>query len=107
VGFLHVGLEDEALAQDPAAGVHRRMEALGEFVLAVMRVAVGVQVEVALRLPPMCVIWHPFANGMEVCSAALAPRPPAADLLQMLHTDLWSAMMRAANARNGGGERRS
>jgi|HubBroStandDraft_6_1064221.scaffolds.fasta_scaffold36127_4 hypothetical protein len=53
-----------------------------------MRVAVGVQVEVALRLPPMCAIWHPCANGMEVCSAALAPRPPAADLLQMLHTDL-------------------
>ena len=67
-----------------------------------MRVAVGVQVEVALRLPPMCAIWHPCANGMEVCSAALAPRPPAADLLQMLHTDLWSAMMRAANTQDGG-----
>jgi hypothetical protein len=44
---------------------------------------------------------------MEEWSVALAPRPPADDLLQMLRSDLWSAMMRAANARNGGGERRS
>ena len=49
VGFLRVGLEDEAFAGAPAAGVHQRVEALGEFVLVVMRVAVGAQVEVALR----------------------------------------------------------
>jgi hypothetical protein len=49
VGFLGVGLEDEALAGAPAAGVHQRVEALGEFVLVVMRLAVGAQVEVALR----------------------------------------------------------
>jgi hypothetical protein len=49
VRFLGVGLEDEALAGAPAAGVHLRVEALGEFVLVVMRVAVGAQVEVALR----------------------------------------------------------
>ena len=49
VGFLGVGLEDEALAGAPAAGVHLREEALGKFVLVVMRVAVGAQVEVALR----------------------------------------------------------
>ena len=49
VGFFGVGLEDQALAGAPAAGVHLRVEALGEFVLVVMRVAVGAQVEVALR----------------------------------------------------------
>jgi hypothetical protein len=43
---------------------------------------------------------------MERPSAALAPGPPADDLLQ-LHSNLWSAMMCAANAQNGGGERRS
>src|SRR4051794_24553412 len=49
VGFLGVGLEHEALAWAPAAGVHLRVEALGEFVLVVVRVAVWAQVEVALR----------------------------------------------------------
>ena len=49
VGFLRVGLEDEALAGAPATGVDQRVEALGEFVLVVMRVAVGAQVEFALR----------------------------------------------------------
>jgi hypothetical protein len=49
VSFLGVGLEDQALAGAPAAGVHQRVKALGEFVLVVMRVAVGAQVEVALR----------------------------------------------------------
>src|SRR5271167_284222 len=49
VGFLGVGLEDQALAGTPAAGVHLRVEALGEFVPVIMRVAVGAQVEVALR----------------------------------------------------------
>jgi hypothetical protein len=49
VSFLGLGLEDQALAEAPAAGVHLRVEALGEFVVVVMRVAVGAQVEVALR----------------------------------------------------------
>jgi hypothetical protein len=44
VGLLRVGLEDEPLAGAPAAGVDQRVEALGEFVLVVMRVAVGGQV---------------------------------------------------------------
>jgi hypothetical protein len=49
VGLLRVGLEHQALARAPATGVDQRVEALGEFVLVVMRVAVGAQVEVALR----------------------------------------------------------
>jgi hypothetical protein len=48
VGFLGVGLEDEALAGASAAGVRQRVKALGELVPVVMRVAVGAQVEVAL-----------------------------------------------------------
>src|SRR6185312_5602548 len=48
-GLLGIGLEDEALARPPARGVHLRAEALGEFLLVVMRVAVGPQVDVALR----------------------------------------------------------
>jgi hypothetical protein len=35
VGFLGVGLEDEALARTPTPRVHQRVEALGEFVLVV------------------------------------------------------------------------
>ena len=67
VGFLGVGLEDEALAGAPAAGVHQRVEALEEFVLVVMRVAVGAQVEVALRLPPMCCqLARPCVNRIQI-----------------------------------------
>ena len=49
VGFLRVWLEHQTLAGAPAASVDQRMEALGKFVPVVMRVAVGTQVEVALR----------------------------------------------------------
>jgi hypothetical protein len=52
VGFLRVGaLTLGARGGVPAARVHQRVEALGEFVLVIMRVAVEAQVEVALRLP--------------------------------------------------------
>ncbi len=44
-GFLSVRLEHQPLAGAPAAGIHHRMEPLGEFVLVVMRV----EVEVAPR----------------------------------------------------------
>jgi hypothetical protein len=106
VGFLCVGLEDKPLAGAPAAGVHQRVEALGEFVLVVMRVAVGAQVEVALRLPRCAPFVTTCVSRMEGCSAALALSPPADDLLQMLHSDLWSAMMHA-NPNNVGVNGRS
>jgi hypothetical protein len=67
----------------PSAGGSAR-----EFVLVVMRVAVGAQVEFA-PFGTTCV------NRMEECSAALAPSLPADDLLQMLLSNLWSAMIRA------------
>ena len=48
VGFFGVGLEHQPLAGTPAPCIHDRMEALGEFALVVVRVAVGAQVEVTL-----------------------------------------------------------
>ena len=49
VGVLSVRLEDQAFAGAPAAGVHQRVEALGEFVLVVMRVTVGAGLDVVLQ----------------------------------------------------------
>jgi hypothetical protein len=47
--FLGIGLEHQPLARAPAPRIHDGMEALGEFVLIVMRVAVRAWVEIALR----------------------------------------------------------
>ena len=48
-GFARVGLEHDALARAPAARVHLLEEARREFVAVVVRVALGPQVDVALR----------------------------------------------------------
>src|ERR1700730_7498034 len=97
VGFLGGGLEDQALAGAPsggcpsaggsARGIRSCRNACRD------RGAVGV----ALHLPRSAPFVTTCGNRMEGCSAALAPSPPVDDLLQMLHSNLWSAMMRAAN----------
>jgi hypothetical protein len=92
VGFLGVGLEDQALAGAPAAGVHQRVEALGEVVLIARREFLAPET----------------LSRIEARSAALEPRAASSDLLQMLQGDLWSATMPVAAPMTGtlGGGRR-
>src|SRR5262249_33853904 len=49
VDLLGVGLEHEALARTPAARVHHGVVTRGELVLVVVGIAIGAQVDVALR----------------------------------------------------------
>src|SRR5215831_18001659 len=49
VDLLGVGLEHETLARTPAARVHHGVVTRGELVLEVVGVAIGAQVDVALR----------------------------------------------------------
>src|SRR5262247_2232561 len=50
VHFLGIGLEHQPLAGSPAPGIHLVVEAVGEFLLVIMSIELGPQVDVALRL---------------------------------------------------------